>query len=407
MADAPTATTAAPPATTAAVAEAYFDALARHDVEAAVDLWKPGGRENVRGQIDAQAPEAVRDFLSAMFGAFPDARVEVVDTTVQDDRAAVRWRVGGTFAGEPLLTGIEATGDRVELEGVDVLVVRDGRIVENDAFLDGIGLARQIGLLPPAASPTDRRMTKAFNARTRLKRRMHAAEPEAIADGVWVVRGGFPIKDMNVYLVRDGDGVMLFDAGIEAMAGEVRAAAAVLGGLTRIVLGHAHADHRGVAPSLGVPVLCHPDERADAEGDGGYHYFDFSKLNPVSRVAYPRLLRQWDGGPVQIAATVQEGDEIAGFRVVHFPGHAPGLIGLFRERDRLALVSDTFYTLDPQTTRKGPPRVPLAAFNKDTEQARASLRKLAELEPHSAWPGHADPVTGDVRAQLETAAATT
>jgi glyoxylase-like metal-dependent hydrolase (beta-lactamase superfamily II)/predicted ester cyclase len=407
MADAPTASTAAPPTTTAAVADAYFDALTRRDVEAAVDLWEPGGRENVRGQVDTHAPEGVRDFLSALFGAFPDLRFEVVETTVQDDRAAVRWRATGTFAGEPLLTGIEATGDRVELEGVDVLVVRDGRVVENNAFADGLGLARQIGLVPPAASTVDRRMTKAFNARTRFKRRMHASEPEPIADGVWIVRGGFPIKDMNVYLVRDGDGVLAFDAGIEAMAGEVRAAAAALGGLTRIVLSHAHADHRGVAPSLGVPVLCHADERADAEGDGGLHYFDFSKLNPISRVAYPRLLAQWDGGPVAIAATIAEGDEIAGFRVVHLPGHAPGLIGLFRERDRLALVSDTFYTLDPQTTRKGPPRVPLAAFNLDTEQARASLRKLAAMEPRAAWPGHADPVTGDVRAQLETAAATT
>jgi hypothetical protein len=45
--------------------------------------------------------------------------------------------------------------------------------------------------------------------------------------------------------------------------------------------------------------------------------------------------------------------------------------------------------------------VPHPAYNQDTEQARASLLKLAALEPATAWPGHADPVTGDVRAQLE------
>jgi hypothetical protein len=43
-------------------------------------------------------------------------------------------------------------------------------------------------------------------------------------------------------------------------------------------------------------------------------------------------------------------------------------------------------------------------FNFDTEQARASLRKLAEMEPAAAWPGHARPVTGDVRGQLLAAA---
>ena len=115
----------------------------------------------------------------------------------------------------------------------------------------------------------------------------------------------------------------------------------------------------------------------------------------------PLFLKSWDGGPVEIAGTVSEGDEIAGFRVVHLPGHAPGLIGLWRESDRLALCSDTLYTLDPQTGRKGPPRVPHRAFNKDTEQARASIRKLAALEPATVWPGHADPVVGDVRSELE------
>ena len=49
----------------------------------------------------------------------------------------------------------------------------------------------------------------------------------------------------------------------------------------------------------------------------------------------------------------------------------------------------------------------MAGFNLDTEQARASIRKVAALEPSVAWPGHADPVTGDVRGQLEQAASET
>ena len=45
--------------------------------------------------------------------------------------------------------------------------------------------------------------------------------------------------------------------------------------------------------------------------------------------------------------------------------------------------------------------------NPDPEQTRASIRKIAALEPATAWPGHAEPLTGDVRAQLERAAAET
>ena len=93
--------------------------------------------------------------------------------------------------------------------------------------------------------------------------------------------------------------------------------------------------------------------------------------------------------------------------MVDLPGHAPGLIGLFRESDRLALVSDCFYTLDAQTGRKGAARIPHPAFDADLEQTRMSIRKLAELEPSVAWAGHADPVTGAVRAQLMQAAAAT
>ena len=191
------------------------------------------------------------------------------------------------------------------------------------------------------------------------------------------------------------------------MTKSVAAAGAGLGGITRLVLGHEHPDHRGIGPGLGVPVYCHADGRADAEGDGGRHYIDMSRLKPLTRVVMPRLLEMWDGGPVKVAGTVAEGDDVAGFEVVHLPGHAPGQIGLWRESDRLALVSDCFYTLDVETTRKGAPRVPHVAFNQNTEQARASIRKLAALEPSSAWPGHADPVTSDVRAQLERAADTT
>ncbi len=399
------------------VADAYFAAIGARDVEAAVDLWAPGGVDRVAGMGAFPAPEGVRALLHTMVDPFPDLTLEVLERTVQDGRVAVRWIARGTFAGKPF-QGVEATGARVAIEGLDVLKVRDGAIVGNDAVVDALSLARAIGLVPGPETPAERRLTRLFNARTRLRRRLHGSGPEQVADGVWVVRGGFPARTMNVFLVRetdprfagrgpDGTGVLAFDGGIRAMTDAVAVAGAQLGGITRVVLGHAHADHRGVAPALGVPVLCHPDERADAEGDGGWDDFDFSLLDAQGRLLMPRLLRSWDGGPVEIAGTVQEGDELAGFTVVDLPGHAPGQIGLWREVDRVALVSDCFYTLDPQTGRKGRPRVPHAAFNHDTEQARASIRKLAAMEPFAAWPGHADPLKGDVRAQLETAAATT
>src|SRR3954469_13294968 len=82
-----------------------------------------------------------------------------------------------------------------------------------------------------------------------------AVTMEVAAPGVWVMRGGFPHRIMNIYFIEEPDGgVTLFDAGIEAMTKHVVHVGRVMGGINRIVLGHAHSDHRGAAPAAGAPV---------------------------------------------------------------------------------------------------------------------------------------------------------
>lgn len=232
---------------------------------------------------------------------------------------------------------------------------------------------------------------------------------EKVADGVWLLRGDLR-GAMNVYFIEDGDGVVQYDAATSSMRKKVRRAGEQLGGVKKVVLGHAHADHRGAAMATGAPVFCHPDEVADAESDNAIApYFDLSLL-PVAPVRwiYPFLLRRWDGGAVKIDGTVAEGDEIAGFRVVHFPGHAPGLIGLWRESDRVALVSDTVYMVDSARLKPlpdGEASVPHPAWAWNHEMAKQSLRKLAALEPKVVGAGHEHPLRGDnLRPLLERAA---
>jgi glyoxylase-like metal-dependent hydrolase (beta-lactamase superfamily II)/predicted ester cyclase len=387
-----------------AVALDYFKAAAAGDAQAMGSYWAADGVDHIYGFADLEGPAGVTAYFTDLFNAFPDFNFEVLSTTAEDESCAVRWAMEGTFAGPGSFQGVQPTGSRVSLEGVDVLTVRGGKIVENRAYTDGAEFARQIGAMPAAGSKAEERLTGLANFRTKVSMKLGGTDAEPVADGVWLVRGGFPSKTMNVYLIETGDGVVVFDAGIKAMTKSVAAAAARLGGIDRVVLGHAHADHRGIAPGLGADVYCHPADKADAESDGGAHYFHIDKLDLPARWLMPKLLTHWDGGPVEIKGTVEEGDDVAGFKVVHLPGHAPGLIGLWRESDRLALVSDCFYTLDPQTGHKGHARVPHSAFNQDTEVARQSILKLAAMEPAAAWAGHADPVTGDVKSILETAA---
>jgi hydroxyacylglutathione hydrolase len=389
-----------------AVAKRYFEALSAHDLDAAIAYWADGAVDRFVGQQELTAPDGVRAYFAALYDAFPDFRMEILETTTYRNRTAVRWRATGTFAGPGTFQGFEANGARIEIEGCDVVTVADDLIQHTEVYVDSGDIARQLGFLPPAGSTAEARLAKLANLRSRIVKRIHGTEPRLIADGVWVVRGGFPLRTMNVFLIQEDDGVTMFDGGISDMTSAVRIAIARLGAIKRIVLGHVDAGHRGAAPGVGAPVYCHPAERDAAQSSASLRdYWDLTKLARHGRALLGRLLPIWDGGAVEIAGTVQEGETVAGFRVVELPGHAPGLIGLFREQDGLALVSDCVYTLDPQTGIKGPARVPHAAFNADTEQARESIRKLAALKPALAWAGHADPVSGDdVAEQLRRAA---
>jgi hydroxyacylglutathione hydrolase len=235
---------------------------------------------------------------------------------------------------------------------------------------------------------------------------------EKIADGVWLLRGDVR-GSMNVYFIEDGDGVVQFDAGTKAMVKKAKAAAAELGGLNRVVLGHAHADHRGTAPYMDVPVHCHPDAVEEAEEEAAIEpYFELDTIEyRLPRLAYPFLLRRWDGGPVEISDTVSEGDEVAGFRVIDLSGHAPGQIGLWRESDRVALVTDVIYLADSVSRIPGKPlpegeaSVPHPLWAINHQQAKESVRKLAALEPTLVGAGHAGPLRGEnLRETLERAA---
>ena len=384
------------------MARAYFAALSDHDIDAALALWRADATAPAAEQADTAELTAI---FEELFGAFPDWRFEIIETTTHRERCAVRWRASGTFAGPRRLAGYVANGSRVDIEGCDVLTVRNGQIVDTHLYMDRAELLAQLGLLAREGSARARGRSMIANLGGAL-RRGFSHDAQVIAPGVWLLRGGVP-PTMNVYLLREPDGgVTVFDAGVAAMAPAIATAAARLGGLSRFVLGHADCDHRGGAAGLGAPVYTHALEVAAAESPARQRpYWDLHRLTPYARPIYPLLFRGWDGGALTVAGTVAEGDMVADFRVVELPGHAPGLIGLFREEDGLALCSDALYTLNVETGAAAPPRVPHAAFNADTEQARASLMKLAGLGPRVVWAGHARPVAGaDVVEQLIRAA---
>ena len=115
--------------------------------------------------------DAVRAFFGELFAAFPDFTM-TVDKIVADDAAAVvQWHAAGAFTGGPF-QGIEPTGRRVEVRGVDVMEIADGLVQHNTIYYDGATFARQIGLLPGLGSRADQALLAAFNAKTTLTQRV-------------------------------------------------------------------------------------------------------------------------------------------------------------------------------------------------------------------------------------------
>jgi len=178
-------------ASTSDVAKRYFNALAAQDLDAAVACWAPGGIDRLVGQEELVAPDGIREYFGALFEAFPDFRFEILDTTTYRNRCAVRWRVRATFAGPGRFQGFIANGARIDIEGCDVVTVADEKIQRNDAYIDSGSIARQLGFLPPAGSRAEAGLAGLANLRTRIVSWIHGRGPEQIADGVWIVRGGF------------------------------------------------------------------------------------------------------------------------------------------------------------------------------------------------------------------------
>src|ERR1700724_3037422 len=111
----------------AVVAQEFFDAMARRDIEAAMDLVSDDIVEDLAGVGVISGLTEERALLTAFFGSFPDMQTEVIRGTAQGRVVAVEWRRRGTFTGTPW-QGLPASGRPFDLRGAAFIEVDDGFI---------------------------------------------------------------------------------------------------------------------------------------------------------------------------------------------------------------------------------------------------------------------------------------
>jgi steroid delta-isomerase-like uncharacterized protein len=146
-----------------------FEQLNRHDISALREIWSADVVLRFPDRSCRSADEAAAYFEDT-FAALPDMRVEVASIVEQGDEVFARWRLTGTHSGP--VQGIAGTGKPIDLDGIDHFTLREGRIVSNFVVFDQMQYSRQLGILPAQDSAADRAMKGAFNARTKLAKKL-------------------------------------------------------------------------------------------------------------------------------------------------------------------------------------------------------------------------------------------
>lgn len=162
--------TGASAADPASVGRGYFETVATRDLDAMTDFYAQGAIGEIHGLVSLRVPDAYRAWFGALFAAFPDFEMEILDVIASGEKVAMHWRATATFSGTGRFEGLEPNGARVNLRGCDVLTVRDGKIQHNDAYTNAADLARQLGALPPQGSLAERALSGALNLKTRATR---------------------------------------------------------------------------------------------------------------------------------------------------------------------------------------------------------------------------------------------
>ncbi|QHW33261.1 MBL fold metallo-hydrolase [Paenibacillus rhizovicinus] len=193
---------------------------------------------------------------------------------------------------------------------------------------------------------------------------------EQISEHVWSL-STWVIIPIHVWAVVEEDGITLVDAGISMMTKGIAAFAEKKLGLPirRIALTHGHSDHTGAIQGLrarypDAAVLAHEIEIPYMEG----------------RVKYPRRKKEQQSverGLAQPLAKKEDGAlEMVGGLSVHLtPGHSPGHVVYYHEKDGVLLAGDLF------TSKRGKLKKPMPMFTGDMAEAVRSSEIVRKLRP--------------------------
>lgn len=238
---------------------------------------------------------------------------------------------------------------------------------------------------------------------TLLQKMFTNSAPSQVTSGIYRIQTAF----VNAYLVGEyGGPFVLVDTGLYFSAEQIKKAVDDRFGVqarpAAIVLTHGHFDHAGSVEELSrywdVPVYVHPMEMPYVTGMSEYPPQD-----PTVGGFGGQLSRLYSNKPVNVSERVHQLPEdgsipnMPDWKWIHTPGHTPGHVSLFREKDAMLIAGDAMITMNmhkmsemvAQTPElNGPPEY----FTTDWEASLKSIDKLVSLRPAILATGHGEPL---------------
>ncbi|NIO19216.1 MAG: ester cyclase [Candidatus Aenigmarchaeota archaeon] len=101
-------------------------------------LYSPSGNPNPMSREEAV------ETVKVLWKGFPDISFNIEELIAVGDKIIVRFVVRGTHEGE--FMGIPATGNKIEVSGIIISRIEDGKFVEEWDEMDSIGLMMQLGM---------------------------------------------------------------------------------------------------------------------------------------------------------------------------------------------------------------------------------------------------------------------
>ncbi len=131
------------------VIAAYNDAWNNHDPDAIVAMHTEDSVfENHTSGGAVSGLAAIRDLVAGIFRTFPDLHFTTRRLYVRDDLVVQEWTATATHSQPVTARGksYPPTGKRISWNGMDVIPMRDGKVLRKDVYADSVSYLKQLGV---------------------------------------------------------------------------------------------------------------------------------------------------------------------------------------------------------------------------------------------------------------------